>query len=91
MTTENLAMLAVGQIIAAGMFSLGVLVGSSLRKDAKDDNDNEGTTKGKGWWHDPVGTGLESGAGRSGGSSAGKVSAARIAERAAFGRGAFWE
>ena len=90
MTTENLAMLAVGQIIAAGMFSLGVLVGSSLRKDAKDDNSNEGTTKDQGW-HDPVGTGSEGGAGRSSGSSANEKRAARIAERAAFGRGAFWE
>ena len=90
MTTENLAMLAVGQIIAAGMFALGVLVGSSLRKDAKDDNNNEGTKEDKGW-HDPVGPGFEGGAGRSGGSSANEKRAARIAERAAFGRGAFWE
>ena len=91
MSTENLAMLAVGQIIAAGMFSLGVLVGSSLRKDAKDDNSNEGTTKDPKWWHDPVGTSTQGGAGRSGGSSAREKRAARIAERAAFGRGAFWE
>ena len=90
MTTENLAMLAVGQIIAAGMFSLGVLVGSSLRKDAKDDNSNEGTTKDKGW-HGPVGTGSEGGAGRSGGSSAGKVGAARATERPPVVRGADWE
>ena len=83
--------MAVGQIIAAGMFSLGVLVGSSLRKDAKDDNSNEGTKEGKGWWHDPVGTGTQGGAGRSGGSSAGKVGAARIAERAPVGRRAHWE
>jgi hypothetical protein len=54
MTTEHLAMLAVGQIIAAGMFSLGVLVGSSLtRKESNDDNGNEGT-KGKDRWHQPV-------------------------------------
>ena len=90
MTTENLAMLAVGQIIAAGMFALGVLVGCSLRKDAKDDNSNEGT-KEAGWWHDPVGTGTQGGAGRSGGSSAGKKRAARIAERAPVGRGTVWE
>jgi len=88
-TTENLAMLAVGQIIAAGMFSLGVLVGSSLRKDAKDDS-NEGTKEDKGW-HDPVGTSTQGGAERRGGSSANEKRAARIAERAAFGRGAFWE
>ena len=91
MTTENLAMLAVGQIIAAGMFSLGVLVGSSLRKDAKDDNNDEGTTKDTKWWHDPVGTSTQGGAGRSGGSSAGKERAARIAERVPVGRGSVWE
>lgn len=91
MSTENLAMLAVGQIIAAGMFALGVLVGSSLRKDAKDDNSNEGTTKEIGWWHDPVGTGTQGGVERRSGSSAGKVGAARIAERVPIGRGAHWE
>ena len=90
MTTENLAMLAVGQIIAAGMFALGVLVGCSLRKDAKDDNSDEGTTKDKGW-HDTVGTSTQGGAGRSGGSSAGKERAARAPERAPVGRGSVWE
>jgi acyl dehydratase len=55
MTTEHLAMLATGQIIAAGMFALGVLVGSSLsRKESTHDNGNEGT-KDKGRWHQPVG------------------------------------
>jgi hypothetical protein len=90
MTTENLAMLAVGQIIAAGMFSLGVLVGSSLRKESKDDISDEGTKEDKGW-HDPVGTSTKSGIERRGGSSANQKRAARIAERAAFGRGPFWE
>jgi len=89
MSTENLAMLAVGQIIAAGMFALGVLVGCSLRKDAKDDS-NEGTTKDKGG-HDPVGASTQGGAERRSGSSANEKRAARIAERAAFGRGPFWE
>jgi hypothetical protein len=61
MSTENLAMLATGQIIAAGMFALGVLVGSSLkRKDSNDDDSNEGT-KGKGRWHQPVGDGAQGG------------------------------
>jgi hypothetical protein len=54
-STENLAMLAVGQIIAAGMFSLGVLVGCSLsRKDAKDDSNSDKTkesVKDGGVWH----------------------------------------
>lgn len=90
MTTENLAMLAVGQIIAAGVFALGVLVGCSLRKDAKDDNSNEGTKEVKGW-HDPVGTSTQGGAQRRSGSSARKGSAASATERAPVGRGAYWE
>jgi len=69
MTTENLAMLAVGQIIAAGMFSLGVLVGSSLRKESNDDNGNEGT-KDKGRWHQPVGGNAQGGIERRIGSGA---------------------
>jgi hypothetical protein len=89
MSTENLAMLAVGQIIAAGMFALGVLVGCSLRKDAKDDSD-EGTKEDKGW-HDVVGTGTQGGAERRSGSSARKGSTAGATERAPVGRGAFWE
>jgi predicted amino acid-binding ACT domain protein len=55
MTTENLAMLAVGQIIAAGMFALGVLVGCSLqRKDAKDDSNSDKAQEGRkdgSLWH----------------------------------------
>jgi hypothetical protein len=83
MTTENLAMLAVGQIIAAGVFALGVLVGSSLhRKEATNDDSNQGTAKDKGWWHDPVGPGTQGGIERRGGSSANEKRAARIAERA---------
>jgi hypothetical protein len=80
MSTENLAMLAVGQIIAAGMFALGVLVGCSLRKDAKDDS-NEGTKEDKGW-HNAVGPSVESGIERRGGSSARKERQARSPERA---------
>lgn len=70
MTTENLAMLAVGQIIAAGMFALGVLVGTSLnRKESKDDNSDQGT-KDKDKWHHPVSGNAEGGAERRGGSGA---------------------
>jgi acyl dehydratase len=69
MTTEHLAMLATGQIIAAGMFALGVLVGSSLRKESQDDNGNEGT-KDKDRWHQPVGGNAEGGIERRGGSGA---------------------
>lgn len=92
MSTENLAMLAVGQIIAAGMFALGVLVGSSLhRKDATNDNSDKGTTKESGWWHDPVVTGTQGGSQRRGGSCAGKERAAHSPERAPVGRSAVWE
>ena len=91
MNTENLAMLAVGQIIAAGMFSLGVLVGRSInRKDAKDDSNNEGT-KDQNWWHTPISGGAEGWAQRCGGSSAGKDRKADTAERAPFGRGSVWQ
>jgi len=70
MTTEHLAMLATGQIIAAGMFALGVLVGTSLtRKESKDDDSNEGT-KGKGRWHQPVGGNAQGGIERRVGSGA---------------------
>jgi hypothetical protein len=84
MTTENLAMLAVGQIIAAGVFALGVLVGVSLhRKEATNDDSNEGTTiKDAVWWHDPVGPSTQGSAERRGGSSAGQERQARSPERA---------
>ena len=89
MSTENLAMLAVGQIIAAGMFALGVLVGSSLRKDAKDDS-NEGT-KEEGEWHKPRGIGVEGGAFSRRASSSNPFTKASATERAPVGRGAVWE
>jgi hypothetical protein len=89
MTTENLAMLAVGQIIAAGMFSLGVLVGSSLRKESKDDS-NEGTTKDKGW-HDPVGTSAEGGSRSRRPGGADSVTTAHLPISAPIGRGSVWE
>jgi len=70
MSTEHLAMLAVGQIIAAGMFALGVLVGTSLhRKDSNDDDSNEGT-KDKDKWHQPVGGNAQGGIERRVGSGA---------------------
>lgn len=74
MTTENLAMLATGQIIAAGMFALGVLVGSSLhRKDSTDDNDsNEGKKASRIKWHLPLDGNAEGGTQRRGSSGAGQ-------------------
>lgn len=73
MTTENLAMLATGQIIAAGMFALGVLVGSSLhRKDSEHDNSNEGKKASHIKWHLPLDGNAEGGTQRRGGSSAGQ-------------------
>jgi len=91
MTTENLAMLAVGQIIAAGVFALGVLVGCSLhRKDAKDDS-NEGTTKDAGWWHQPVSTGTQGGSRSRRPGGAKPLTEADLPERAPVGRGSVWE
>lgn len=88
---SDIALICTASILHAVTFTVGVLVGTSLRKDAKDDNSNEGTTKDKGWWHDPVGAGTESGSSSRGGSCAVKVGAARIAERAPIGRGSVWE
>ena len=87
---SDIALVCIGSILHAVTFTVGVLVGTSLRKDTRHDS-NEGTTKDTKWWHDPVGTSTQGGAGRSGGSSAGKVGAARIAERAPVWRGAHWE
>jgi acyl dehydratase len=49
MTTDQLVALAAGQLIAAGMFVLGIAVGVSLtRKDSTNDNsDTEAAAK----WH----------------------------------------
>ena len=87
---SDIALVCIGSILHAVTFTVGILVGTSLRKDARHDS-NEGTTKDTKWWHDPVGTSTQGGAGRSGGSSAGKERAARIAERPLVVRGADWE
>jgi hypothetical protein len=89
MSTENLAMLAVGQIIAAGMFALGVLVGCSLQKDVKDDNDKG--TKEAGEWHQPRGIGVEGGAFSRRPGGAHTVAKADLPIRAPIGRGSVWE
>lgn len=53
MTTEELALVAIGAILNAGMFACGVLFGTSLRKDVRDDDDDQGTAENTtGWWHD---------------------------------------
>ena len=87
---SDIALVCIGSILHAVTFTVGILVGTSLRKDARHDS-NEGTTKDTKWWHDPVGTGTQGGAGRSSGSSAGKERAAHSPERAPVGRGAHWE
>ena len=89
MSTENLAMLAIGQIIAAGMFALGVLVGCSLQKDVKDDSDKG--TKEEGEWHKPRGIGVEGGAFSRRSGSSKPVATACATERAPVGRGSVWE
>jgi hypothetical protein len=86
---SDIAFIFIGSVLHAVTFTAGILIGASLRKDTRHDS-NEGT-KEAGWWHDPVGTGTQGGAQRRGGSSANEKRAARIAERAAFGRGPFWE
>lgn len=89
---SDFAFIFIGSVLHAVTFTVGILIGASLRKDARHDNDsNEGTKKDAGWWHDPVGTSTQGGAGRSGGSSAGKERAARVAERPPVGRGSVWE
>jgi hypothetical protein len=86
---SDIALICTASILHAVTFAAGVLIGTSLRKDTRHDS-NEGTQEDKGW-HNAVGTGTEGGAERRGGSSANEKRAARIAERAAFGRGPFWE
>jgi len=89
MSTENLAMLAVGQIIAAGMFALGVLVGCSLQKDVKDDSDKG--KKEEGEWHKPRGIGIEGGAFSRRSGSSKPFAKTSATERAPIGRGSIWE
>ena len=65
MSAEELAMLATGQIIAAGMFSLGVLVGVSLnRKESTNGDSNERADEDEGAarWHRPGGRAAQGGA-----------------------------
>ena len=89
---SDFAFIFIGSVLHAVTFTAGILIGASLRKDARHDNDsNEGTTKDQKWWHDPVGTGTESGAGRSSGSSAGKERTSRATERPLVVRGTHWE
>lgn len=93
MTTEDLALIVTGMIVVAGAFSCGVLIGTSLRKDVRDGDGNEGTeVEGKsGWWHEPVGLGTANRAGCGGTCRTGKERAASAAERAPVGRGDVWE
>lgn len=91
MTTEDLALIVTGMIVVAGAFACGILFGTSLRKDVRDDG-NEGTkAKDTGWWHEPVGRGTANGPGCGGPCRAGKEPAARAAKRAPVGRGTVWE
>lgn len=87
---SDIALVCIGSILHAVTFTVGILVGTSLRKDTRHDS-NEGTTKEQSWWHDAIGTESQGGARRSGGSSAGTVGAARASERVPVGRGAHWE
>lgn len=93
MTTEDLAMLVTGMILLAGAFSCGVLVGTSLRKDATDDDSDEGTKVegSSGWWHEPVRSNAAGGTQCGGPCRAGKERQTRAPERAPVGRGSVWE
>jgi len=87
---SDIALICTASILHAVTFTVGVLVGISLRKDTRHDS-NEGTTKDAGWWHQPVGVGTQGGARSRGTSGAEPVATAHLPERAPIGRGAFWE
>lgn len=92
MTTEDLALIVTGMIVVAGAFACGILFGTSLRKDVRDDDCNAGTKANEsGWWHEPVGRVAANGSGCGGPCRAGKEPAARAAKRAPVGRGTVWE
>jgi hypothetical protein len=87
---NDFAFIFMGSVLHAVTFTAGILIGASLRKDTRHDYSNEGT-KDQNWWHTPISTGTQGSTERRCGSSANEKRAARIAERAAFGRGPFWE
>jgi hypothetical protein len=55
MTASQLALVCAGFSLNAMTFVLGVCVGVALhsRKDLRNDNSNEGTTKDSNYWHLP--------------------------------------
>ncbi len=61
MSTDLFTLVGIGSILHAVTFTVGVLVGISLRKDVRNDS-NEGTKEDTGWWHQPVSTGTQGGA-----------------------------
>jgi hypothetical protein len=80
---SDIALICAASILHAVTFAAGVLIGTSLRKDARHDDSNEGTTiKDADWWHDPVGPGTQGGIVCRGGSGAKQERQARSAERA---------
>ena len=92
MSAEDVALIAIGMILNAGVFAGGILVGISLtRKDVRYDDSNKGTKEDTGWWHQPVSTGTQGGAQRRRPGGADQVATTHLPERAPFGRGAFWE
>jgi hypothetical protein len=56
MTASQLALVCAGFSLNAMTFVLGVCVGVALqsRKDLRNDNSNEGTTKDSNYWHLPA-------------------------------------
>jgi hypothetical protein len=90
MNAETIGLVCIGSVLHAVTFTVGVLIGVSLRKDSRHDDSNEGT-KEAGWWHQPASTGTQGGARSRGTSGAEPVSTSHLPERAPIGRGAFWE
>jgi hypothetical protein len=81
---NDIALIFVGSILHAATFAAGISVGIRLRKDTRHDDSNEGTKKGRNWWHTPVSTGAEGSTGCGGSSGSWKVKQANPAERDAF-------
>jgi hypothetical protein len=86
---SDIALVCIGSILHAVTFTVGILVGTSLRKDVRNDND-EGT-KEAGWWHQPVSTGNQGGSLSRGPGGADKVATAHLPVSAPVGRGSVWE
>jgi hypothetical protein len=87
---SDIALVCIGSILHAVTFTVGILVGTSLRKDVRNDS-NEGTKKDEGWWHQPVSAGNQGGSSSRGPGGAKPVATAHLPVSAPVGRGSVWE